>query len=110
VPSPVLIGDSLYFISGNTGKLSCFDAKTGQPRFEVEQIEGIFGTYASLVTAQDRLYVLGREGKCVVLKPGPKIEILASNKLDDRTDASVALVGKELFIRGKENLYCIAEP
>jgi outer membrane protein assembly factor BamB len=110
VPSPVLIGDSLYFISGNTGKLSCFDAKTGQPRFEVEQIEGIFGTYASLVTAKDRLYVLGREGKCAVLKPGPKVEILASNKLDDRTDASVALVGKELFIRGKESLYCIAEP
>ncbi len=109
VPSPVLIGDRLYFISGNTGKLSCFDAKTGQPFFEAEQIEGIFGTYASLVTAKDRLYVLGREGKCVVLKSDTKIEPLATNKLEDRTDASMALVGKELFIRGKENLYCIAE-
>lgn len=109
VPSPVLLGDRLYFISGNTGKLSCFDAKTGQPHFEAEQLEGIFGTYASLVSAKDRLYVLGREGKCVVLKPGTKIEPLATNKLDDRTDASMALVGKELFIRGKANLYCIAE-
>jgi hypothetical protein len=105
----VLIGDSLYFISENTGKLSCFDAKTGKPRYEAEQLEGIFGTYASLVTAQDRIYVLGREGKCVVLKPGSKIEILASNKLDDRTDASIALVGRELLIRGHENLYCITE-
>lgn len=110
VPSPVLIGDSLYFIQGNTGKLSCFDAKTGEPRFEAEQLEGIFGTYASLVAAKDRIYVLGREGKCVVLKPGPKIEILATNKLEDRTDASMALVGREVFIRGKENLYCIAAP
>lgn len=109
VPSPVLIGNRLYFISGNTGKLSCFDVKTGQPYFEAEQIEGIFGTYASLVSAQDRLYLLGREGKCVVLKPGTKLETLATNKLDDRTDASMALVGKELFIRGHENLYCIAE-
>jgi len=109
VPSPVIIGDSLYFIQGNTGKLSCFDAKTGQPRFEAEQLEGVFGTYASLVAAKDRVYVLGREGKCVVLKPGTKVEILASNKLDDRTDASVALAGKELFIRGHQNLYCIAE-
>lgn len=109
VPSPVLIGDSLYFIQGNTGKLSCFDARTGQPRFEAEQLEGIFGTYASLVAAKDRIYVLGREGKCVVLKPGTKVEILASNKLDDRTDASIALVGRELFIRGHQNLYCIAE-
>jgi outer membrane protein assembly factor BamB len=109
VPSPVLIGDRLYFISGNTGKLSCFDAKTGQPHFETEQLEGIFGTYASLVAAKDRLYILGREGKCVVLKSGTKLETLATNKLDDRTDASMALAGKDLFIRGKDNLYCIAE-
>lgn len=110
VPSPVLIGDSLYFISQNTGKLSCFDAKTGQPRYEAQQLEGIFGTYASLVTAKDRVYVLGREGKCVVLKHAPKVEILATNKLDDRTDASIALAGRELFVRGQESLYCIAEP
>jgi VCBS repeat-containing protein len=104
-----LIGDSLYFISGNTGKLSSFDAKTGQPHFEAEQLQGIFGTYASLVTAQDRIYVLGREGKCAVLKHGAKIEVLATNKLDDRTDASIAIVGNELLIRGHENLYCIAQ-
>lgn len=109
VPSPVLIGDQLYFISGNTGKISSFDAKTGKPHFEAEQLEGIFGTYASLVGTKDRLYVLGREGKCVVLKPGLKVEIQATNKLDDRTDASPAMAGQELFIRGKENLYCIAE-
>jgi outer membrane protein assembly factor BamB len=108
VPSPVLVGDSLYFISGNSGKLSSFDAKTGQPNYEAQQIEGIFGAYASLVTAKDRIYVMGREGKCAVLKHGPKIEILATNKLDDRTDASMAIVGNELLIRGKENLYCIA--
>lgn len=109
VPSPVLMGDSLYFISGNTGKLSSFNTKTGQPNYEAEQIEGVFGTYASLVTAKDRIYVLGREGKCAVLKPGSKMEILATNKLDDRTDASVAIAGNELFIRGQQNLYCIAE-
>ena len=40
---------------------------------------------------------------------GGKLEILAMNKLDDKTDASMALAGKELFIRGKQNLYCIAE-
>jgi len=109
VPSPVLVGDALYFITGNTGKISSFDAKTGKPNFESEQLEGIFGTYASLVTAKDRIYVLGREGRCVILKHGPKIEIIATNKLDDRTDASMAMVGNELLIRGQQNLYCIAQ-
>ena len=109
VPSPVLVGDALYFIQGNSGKLSSFNTKTGQPNYEAQQIEGIFGVYASLVAAKDRIYVMGREGKCAVLKHGPQIEILATNKLDDRTDASIAILGNELLIRGKENLYCIAE-
>jgi hypothetical protein len=53
--------------------------------------------------------VLGREGTCVVLKKGPKLEVLATNKLDDKTDASLALAGKALFVRGQEYLYCIGE-
>ena len=61
------------------------------------------------MAAKDRVYVLSRDGKCVVLKKVPKLEILATNKLDDKTDASIALAGKDLFIRGKQNLYCIAE-
>jgi len=109
VPSPVLVGDALYFVPGNNGKLSSFDVKTGKPNFEVEALAGIFGVYASLVATPDRIFVLGREGKCAVVKPGTKLEVLATNKLDDRTDASIAMVGKELFIRGRENLYCIAE-
>jgi hypothetical protein len=65
--------------------------------------------YASLLATKDRIYVLGRDGKCAVVKPGTKLEVLATNKLDDKTDASMAVVGKELFIRGRESLYCIAE-
>ena len=72
-------------------------------------LEGIFAIYASPVAAKDRVYVMGREGTCLVLKQGPKLEILATNKLDDKTDASLALVGKDLFVRGRQNLYCIGE-
>ena len=109
VPSPLLVDGLLYFVANNDGKLSCFDAKTGKANFEGERLEGVFGIYASPVAAKDRVYVLGREGTCLVLKKGPKLEVLATNKLDDKTDASIALVDKELFIRGQQNLYCIAE-
>jgi outer membrane protein assembly factor BamB len=109
VPSPLLVDDLLYVVANTDAKLSCFDAKTGGVHFEGERLEGIFGIYASPVAAKDRVYVLGREGTCLVLKKGPKLEILATNKLDDKTDASIALVGSELFVRGRENLYCIKE-
>lgn len=109
VPSPLLTDGLLYLVAGNNGMLSCFDAKTGKAHFEGERLEGLFGIYASPVAAKDRVYVLGRDGKCLVLKKGPTLEILATNKLDDRTDASIAAVGKEIFIRGHKSLYCIAE-
>ena len=109
VPSPLLAGDYLYTINGNNPQVSCFNAQTGQCYFEAERLEGLFGIYASPVAAKDHVYVLGRQGLCMVLKADSKLDILATNKLDDKTDASIAIAGNQLFIRGHENLYCIAE-
>jgi outer membrane protein assembly factor BamB len=107
VPSPLLADNFLYFLANNDAKLSCFDARTGQAHFEAQAVEGLFSIYASPVAAKDRIYLLGREGTCVVVKKGPKLEILATNKIEDKTDASLALAGNELFLRGRANLYCI---
>jgi outer membrane protein assembly factor BamB len=107
VPTPLLYDGLLYFVASNNGILSCLDAKTGEPHFDAERLEGIRGIYASPVGAADRVYVLGRDGTCLVLKKGPTLEVLATNKLDDNTDASIALVGRDLFIRGHKTLYCL---
>jgi hypothetical protein len=50
--------------------------------------------YASLVGAADKVYVTGRGGTIVVLKYGPKYEVLATNKLDEGIDASPVIVGQ----------------
>lgn len=109
VPSPLLVDGLLYTISMNNAVLTCLDAKTGSPHYEGQRLEGLSGVYASPVTAKDRVYVLGRDGNCLVLKKGPTFEAIQKNKLDDRTDASIAMVGTDLFIRGHRNLYCISE-
>ena len=44
-----------------------------------------------------------------VLKDSAKLEVLATNELDEKFDCSPAIAGKQLFLRGKEYLYCIAE-
>ncbi|MFN3653069.1 MAG: PQQ-binding-like beta-propeller repeat protein [Armatimonadota bacterium] len=109
VPSPLLYHDRLYFLSNNAGILSCFDAKTGKPLIDAERIPELIGVYASPLGADGRVYLLGRNGAAVVIKDGEKLEVLARNKLDDRFDASPVAVGKELFLRGHQSLYCIAE-
>ena len=45
----------------------------------------------------------------VVLKQSDKLEVLASNRLDEKFDSSPAAAGKDLFLRGHEYLYCITE-
>jgi outer membrane protein assembly factor BamB len=110
VPSPLLSGDRLYFYSGNNGTLSCFDAKAGKPHFELERINDLLGgVYASPVAADGKVFLLGRDGKAVVIEDSNRLETLATNKLDDRFDASPAIVGNYIFLRGHEYLYCIGK-
>lgn len=108
VPSPVLVDDSLYMLQKNSEILSCVDAKTGQPRYEQQRLEEVSGVYASLVSASDRVYVVGRNGVTYVLKHGPTFDVMSVNKLDDSFTASPAIVGDTLFLRGHKHLYCIA--
>jgi len=109
VPSPVLSGTRLYFSKSNDAYLTCVDALTGQPHYENQTLEGLRGIYASPVAAAGRIYLTGREGTVMVIKDDAKFEILATNKLSDRIDASPVAVDRELFLRGHEFLYCIAE-
>jgi outer membrane protein assembly factor BamB len=108
VPSPLLVGGLLYFFDNNRPILTCLNAKTGESHYGPQRMEGLRGVYASPVAAGGRVYIAGRDGETVVLKQGPTYEVLATNNLDDGFDASPAIVGKELFLRGREHLYCIA--
>jgi hypothetical protein len=52
---------------------------------------------------------VGREGTVMVLKDAPQFEVVATNQLSDKLDASPVIVGRELYLRGHKFLYCISE-
>ncbi len=108
VPSPLLYGGNLYFLKSNQNMLSCIDAETGESYYSRQRLNDVQGVYASPVAAKDRVYVVGRNGVCVVIRHGPRLEILATNRLDDNFSASPVIVGKDLYLRGHKYLYCIA--
>ncbi|MCB1041594.1 MAG: PQQ-binding-like beta-propeller repeat protein [Acidobacteria bacterium] len=110
VPSAVLHRGLLYYLKHNTAVLTCVDAKNGELAYGPQRVEGLSNVYASLVASDDRVLVVGRDGKIAVLAHGKEMEIKSLNQLDDRFDASPAISGDTLLLRGHKNLYAIAAP
>lgn len=109
VPSPVLAGGRLYFTQGNVNILSCIDAASGQALIDRERLEGVRSFYASPVAAAGRLYFTDRDGTTLVIRQSDKLEVLATNRLGEPVDASPALAGKQMFLRGEKHVWCVEE-
>ena len=109
VPSAVLYDGLIYFTQSNQGIVTAVNANLGETVLKRTRLPGISNIYSSPVGAADRIYFTSRDGTTVVLKRSDKLEVLASNKLEDEFDASPALVGQQLFLRGKRSLYCLED-
>ncbi|MEM7782002.1 MAG: PQQ-binding-like beta-propeller repeat protein [Planctomycetota bacterium] len=109
VTSPLVLGNRIYFTKSLVAILNCLDVRTGKPIFELTRMPGLNRMYASPVAAKDRIYFTSREGTTLVIKDSDKLEILATNRLDEEIDASPAIVGNQIFLRSKKHLYCIEE-
>ena len=62
-----------------------------------------------LVGAADRVYAVSRDGLTVVFRAGDRFEVLATNQLEDVFNATPAIVGDTLILRGDRYLYRIGE-
>ncbi len=108
VPSPALAGNRLYFFANSTNVATCLDTKTGKPLFESQRVPGLGGVYASPAAAGGHVYMVDRSGTTVVLAAGDELKVIATNALGEGVDASPAIAGNELFLRGREHLFKIA--
>jgi outer membrane protein assembly factor BamB len=110
VPSPMLANGRLYFFKGNEGVISSLDAANGKPAMPATRVPGLGSVYSSPIAAGGKVYLVGRSGTTVVIDEGDELKVQATNKLDEGIDASPVAVGKELYLRGRDHLYCIAAP
>lgn len=109
VPSPLLVEDRLYFTGTNRNVLSVLNAKTGIAMSAPMRLSALRNIYASPVASRKHIYILDREGTCVVLTNATKPKIVAVNKLNDATDASPVIVGHQLLLRSWTRLYSIVD-
>jgi outer membrane protein assembly factor BamB len=108
VPSPLLFAGGLYFLKSNSAILTRLDAGSGEKHFSA-RVEGLENIYASPVAAANRVYVTDRAGATAVLEAGREMKVLALNKLQDGFDASPAVAGDDIYLRGRRHLYRISE-
>ena len=110
VPTPLFHQGYLYFVHENLGIAYCVEGRSGQLVYE-ERIQPSPGQiYASPVLANDRIYILSRQGHCVVLAAQPSFEILARSAMPKDQGlfhASPAIVKNRILIRSDRMLYCI---
>ena len=103
--SPLLVGEELYMINDN-GIATCVDSRTGKEYWQAR----VGGNHsASPVSADNRIYFLSEEGESVVIAPGRQFKILATNRLDGRTLASMAVSNGSIFVRSQTHLYCLGK-
>ena len=103
VGSGVIAGDHVY--SAEENGVACIELKTGK---EVGKQPMPGRTWASLVHAEGRLYVVGEQGETFVLAAKPELEVIARNKLDGAiTRASIVPTEGQFLIRTYKHLWCV---
>jgi outer membrane protein assembly factor BamB len=109
VPSALLMSERLYFTKGNNGILTILDANTGEALVDQKRLPDVSQIYASPVGAAGKVYITSRDGKTLVIADAPEYQQLAINDIGEPVDASPAIVGDKIYIRGENHLFCIGE-
>ena len=108
-PSPVIYDNKLYVLT-DSGMISCYNARTGEPYYHQMRLPKTYSFKASPVGANGKLYLASENDDVIVLRMGEKYEVLATNTLADQMFiATPAIVGGEIFLRSQNRLYCIQE-
>jgi outer membrane protein assembly factor BamB len=105
MPTPLILGDLLY-VANDNGIITVLDARTGELRYR-ERLPNAGTFSASAVAADDRLYFVNEDGDVFVLQAGTSFEVLARNSMHEVCMATPAISNGELFIRGRDHLFCV---
>ena len=108
IPSP-LVYRGHFYTNANNGRLTCYDAVTGERVYRA-RIGGVGGSYAaSPVAADGRLYFTNEEGDTFVVRAGDEYELLAKNSVDGTVLSTPAASNGLLVIRTLTHVYGISE-
>ena len=102
--SSQLLVDSLFYMNSDDGIVSCREPSSGEIVWQ-KRLAKEFA--ASPIYADGKIYFFGTGGEVVTVRPGREFKLLEESKLGDGFMASPAVVGNDLILRSKSDLYLI---
>lgn len=105
VSSPAA-NDQFLFVATGNGDAACYNAEKGDTLWSHYFREPI---YSSPVIAGGNVYFLDRTGIMHISKAGAAFELVGESPVGERTDATPAFSEGRIYIRSKDNLFCISE-
>ncbi len=103
--------DGYVIVVSMNGRAACYEAETGERLWE-EKL-GVKGQFAASPLVVDGHVMIQNVygGATVVIKPGPKLEIVGINELGAEVDevfrATLAPIRGRIFSRSLSTLYCV---
>lgn len=106
-PSPIVVGD-VMIVASMDGVACGYDIRTGRELWK----DRLGGKYTSSpIAANGLVYFQSDAGETVVIRPGPKLDVVARNTLpiaaDEIVRASLAPSRGQMFSRSNKALYCL---
>ena len=89
------------------GIAKCMDAKTGVEKWK-QRIPGKYA--ASPVGTRNHVWFVAEDGGVTVVEAAAEFRQSARNRLDDSFLATPAIVGRRMFLRGENRLWCVGAP
>lgn len=109
--SPIVVEGYVYLLGSQGGKVKIVDAATGA-LLEQARLPGAAEFWASPWANEGLVYCLDASGKTFVIKPGPTLEVVAVNDLNENDRArfwsSPAIADGTIFIRSDKALYAVS--
>jgi len=108
IASPLFYQGRIYAVQDG-GKLTCWNAKTGQTLYEQERL-GVEGEYyASPIAANGHLYLTSARGTVTTVRAGDSLEVKARNALGESVMSTPAIADDKLYVRSAKHLWAFGK-
>lgn len=108
IVSPLVVNDRMLLIKGG-GIATCFEVQDGKQLYGPGRINNAGEYFASPVYGDGKIYIAGENGKIVVLRDGPELDVLAINEMGDSILGTPAIADGALFVRTRTALMRIQQ-